>query len=46
MEHNEQQERILKKLAELYVTYRQKYILCLPEGKIFTPKNKDGSYSK
>lgn len=42
----ENPEQILRRLSELYVTYRQRYILCLPQGKIITPKTKDGNYCR
>jgi len=38
-------ERVLEKMIELYVSYRGRYILCLPTGNIITPKRKDGKYS-
>ncbi len=37
-------ERVLKKMIDLYVSCREKYILCLPNGHIIMPKKKDGKY--
>lgn len=45
MEANRTDERVLRKMIELYVSYRGRYILCLPTGNIVTPKRKDGRYS-
>ena len=39
-------ENILEQLCKLYVTYRQRYVLTLPGGKIFTPKKSNGEYCK
>lgn len=32
-------------MNELYITYRKRYVLCTKEGRIITPKMKDGTYS-
>ena len=32
-------------MNELYITYRKRYVLCTKEGRILTPKMKDGTYS-
>ncbi len=39
-------EQCLDQLARLYVSYRQRYVLCLPEGKTITPRKKDKTYCK
>ena len=46
MEKERSTDCILQRLIELYVTYRQKYILCLPNGRIITPKKKGEGYCK
>lgn len=46
MDPNEQQKQILQRLVEIYVTYRQRYILCLSQGMILVPKKKNGDYSR
>lgn len=35
----------MEKFNELYITYRRKYVLCLPGGQLIIPKHKDGKYS-
>ena len=45
MENQSNEETLVKKMAELYVTYRKRYILCLPSGSIITPKKKNGYHS-
>lgn len=37
-------ERLLEKMKELYISYRQRYVLCLPNGRIITPKHRDGTW--
>lgn len=40
------EEQLRQKLADLYVSYRQRYIICLPGGRIIMPKKKDGRFCK
>lgn len=44
MKATEPNDQVLEKMLELYVGYRGRYILCLPDGHIITPKKRDGTY--
>lgn len=36
----------VKTLANLYVTYRQRFVMSIPGGSMFVPRHKDGTYLK
>lgn len=38
-------ERLVERISELYVSYRKRYVLCLPGGRLVTPKRKGELYS-
>ena len=38
----EQTAQVVNALARLYVSYRQRYVMCVPGGAMFVPKHKDG----
>ena len=46
MKRTENDNPILRRLIELYVTSRERYILCLRSGHIITAKRKDGRYCR
>lgn len=35
-------DALTRKISELYVSYRQRYVLSKPDGSIFVPKRKEG----
>ena len=46
MQEMEKEEKTLEQLCRLYVTYRQRYVITMSGGKIFTPKRRSGEYAK
>lgn len=38
-------DALVNKISELYISYRKRYVLCLPGGRILTPKRKGEQYS-
>lgn len=42
---SEKLDALVDRISELYISYRKRYVLCLPGGRLLTPKRKGEQYS-